>query len=168
MTAATFIYKSAFSTRKKGGLPKKIVLERANSLNLGEFPRPMRRRLTQREGEPTWGKSNGGNACLGRRKRGRERESTFRCQILFSPILGEEEGRRKQLLHRTTTNRVTTAQKSTTMAAAATMSPSLPESRPAASTPRQPSRCCPLLPDWCFIGGGGGGKGSRYLLIPCS
>merc|ERR1712117_846642 len=57
--------------------------------------------------------------------------------------------------------RVTTAQKSTTMAAAATMSPSLPESG-LASKPRQPSRCCPLLPDWCFIGGGGrGGKGSR-------
>merc|ERR1712027_114253 len=57
----------------------------------------------------------------------------------------------------------TTAQKkSTTMAAAAsTMSPSLPESGPA-SAPRQPSPCCPLLPDWCFIGGGGGGKkGSR-------
>merc|ERR1712117_106920 len=56
-----------------------------------------------------------------------------------------------------------TAQKFATMAAAATtMSPSLPESRPAASAPRQPSRCCPLLPDWCFIGGGGGGKkGSR-------
>merc|ERR1712117_160051 len=54
-----------------------------------------------------------------------------------------------------------TAQKFATMAAAATtMSPSLPESRPAASAPRQPSRCCPLLPDWCFIGGGGG-KGSR-------
>ena len=34
MAAATFIYKSAFSTWKKGGLPKKIVLERANSLNL--------------------------------------------------------------------------------------------------------------------------------------
>merc|ERR1712027_190589 len=54
----------------------------------------------------------------------------------------------------------TTAQKFATMAAAATMSPSLPESRPAVSAPR-PSQCCPLLPDWCFIGGGGGGKRSR-------
>merc|ERR1712117_127584 len=64
--------------------------------------------------------------------------------------------------------RVTTAQKSMTMAAAATMSPSLPESGPA-SAPRQPSRCCPLLPDWCFIGGGGGkrsrlGKVSQVVL----